>query len=161
MGRWRDACVLIRKENDAIKPRQLEELLIDQNSEIVGKDRKGTYRVVEYEQNRPIIVKVQIDYTKLTNAEKKFNRGWVNLETNSKINDFIGFNSRTYSTFKKEVAEAFSCFPYALDFFEYIRGPEIYTEEPKSLILTVPVTPIYITEKDYHYEPAGVKFIRF
>ena len=158
MGRWRDACVLMRNKSDLIDPDRLEELVIDQRSEIVGSDGDGAYRVTKYEQDRPRLVKFKILYDKLDDFNKAERRGWVNKDTGKRVNDFVKLTPEIYSEFQRNVARVFSFFPFGFDFLAYLRGPASYKDYSDGLELIVPVTPIHITEKDYHYKPEGVVF---
>ena len=158
MGRWRDACVMVRTESDAIDSAKLEELVIDQQSELVGVDKKGQYRVIKHEEETPRLVKFEIHYDQLSSLKREDDGRWRDPKTQHLVYDFIETTPEIYSAFRAAVAEVFSRFPFGRNFLSYLRGPADTVEEPNSLKLTLAVSPIHVTEKDHLYEPIGVSF---
>ncbi|MBS3123232.1 hypothetical protein J4437_01215 [Candidatus Woesearchaeota archaeon] len=150
MGRWRDTVQLW--PNKSLKPGDLEELTIDNYSELVGQNSRGKYRVLSYEQNQPLIVTCYV----LPDHLKGFTQdgdAWRSNETGKLEYDLFTLTGRLNRMLKRKIAEGFY-FPVGEDFKAYIRGSHYLKDEPGDqgeLTVEVPVTPIHIVKRDYKY----------
>ena len=142
MGRWRDAVRLCR--NWKLNPRTIDELFIDQTSEIVGSDNNGNYRVASFEQDPPKIIKFSVVYDNITDFSNEGKMG----------DNLISSSAVVYYSFKDEVAKVLSRNRFAFNYF--IQGEVIRNEGNKKIDFLVPITPIDILRKDYMYNPVGV-----
>ncbi|MDP3990365.1 MAG: hypothetical protein Q8Q01_04120 [archaeon] len=139
MGRLRDA---VRIPIDRkYEPRTIDELFIDQRSEIVGSDYSGNYRAASWEQDYPRMVKFSVSYEQIKDGK---NIG-VNL---------IEDSAEIYIPFRDEVAEVLGSI--AMTFKSFIQGEVIMDEETERINFLVAITPVQVHRKDYIYQPAGV-----
>ncbi|MBR9683459.1 hypothetical protein GOV03_02875 [Candidatus Woesearchaeota archaeon] len=154
MGRWRDPVKLMNWD----KKLRLEELTIDQQSEIVGKKRDKLFRVTKYELNRPLIMEVKLfpkDFEGLRAEKNPIRHSWWDPKGREVVYDLLEFNNTVYRRFRRNITKRFGNFPLGNEFEAYIRGGTSYTEGESGLVTLarVPVTPIHIQERDFQYTP--------
>ncbi len=155
MGRWRDAVILSRRPGDKINPAKLEELVIDQWSNVVGKDSRGLYRACEFGLNRPVLLNFDIPAALVDGIEYSKKRGHWQEMSGEYVSNPFNRSPEAYTFLKEVIAKRFSCFPLGLDFYGFMRGE---TEYSSSLQTVMAVTPVHVTEKDYEYHPVGACF---
>ncbi len=159
MGRWRDAVVLSRRLNEPIKSELLEELVIDQRSNLVGKDSSGIYLACEYELNRPQLITFNLQEYHVEGLAYVETRGcWVEKESGKEVWNLCNRTKEMYNLFRQAVARSFSCFPFGLDFYGFLQGETDYFSSLLPAMHIVAVTPIHVIKKDYGYDPVGVHF---
>jgi hypothetical protein len=142
-------------ENNMVK---LEELVLDRNGALVGKDRKGSYKVIELDVGRPLFITMDLSHRRLYGLTKS-NNDYIDDNSGRKVSDLVSCRRNIYRDFRKQLAERLTEFPN-LGYHAYLTGPSLATENDLGVKLAVPVSPIQVKNIERWYFPVGAKFAR-